>query len=202
MKIIPILSTSLVPIVNVGMYYSNISPDVISEDFYNNENLDENITSDNEVFDMNKYCGYVKRVAQDFAEQEWLPIMKQFGVVSIKLTDWYHPHDYFYGSDRLDVELEVVDDFEEKITPILKDIIDNHSWAKEYINEHYKSHSGWISFMPKSYEQIITFKDIQCYGAALTLLMIDNGYDIESMQNWFEEKVLENCNYEDYCTWV
>ena len=201
-KTLPQLATSILPILDVGMYESRISPLIMAEDFYNMLDEDDDRTSDDEKCFKNKeYDNFIREKAQFIADTEWLPIMKQFGVVSIKFTDWFHPREYNFSTDYLDIEIKVEDDFEKRVTPILKDIIENHKWAKEYINDNFKSHSGFISYMPATYEDIVKFNSKYCYAAALTLLMIDYGYDVEAVQEIFEELVYEKCNYEDYVEW-
>lgn len=215
-KLMPI-GTNLFPILNVGMYGSNIDMNEIAQSFY--ESLDSNDprTSDTEHFNRDLYDGKIKAIAQKVVDDWILPPLKEWGIHSITFTEWYHPREYNFDNDSLDMVIEVDETWETDVKTKLLNIFltsaetaktAGFDWVQKYISDHWKSRSGFVSLMPQSYMEIVQFKDERDYAAALTLLTLDViGINVmqQSNQAWFEEKVydemLSNGGYEECCTW-
>lgn len=202
-KTIKDLSTNILPIINIDLYGSLISPNCLAEEFYMTLDEDDPRDGNHENgFAFPDYKNAVAQVATDYITFSWLPLMKKYGVISIKNEGIYSPSEYNFTTDRLDFSVAVCDDFEEKVTPILKHLFNNNQNVIDYVEHNWKNRPGYINRMPNTLQDIIKFDSNLCYAAALTILSIHEDWDFDDEQSRFEEMVLRNLSYDDFQTWV
>lgn len=215
------LNTEILPLLQLDMYGTNIDPNEFSQHFYDGLDDEDPRTSETENFDFDAYCAGVKVQAQNVMNDWIMPSLKEHGIKSITLTEWYHPFDHFQAKDSLDMIVELEDGWENYAKVQLRNIFNQSSaiaakykargienwedadFVKKYIKEHYESRPGFVSMMPNTYEDIVKFSDERCYAAAIMIIALDciTMSGLESHQQWFEDMVYTNLDYEDYTTW-
>ena len=153
------LNTGILPIVNVGMYDTNISPcsrfddlDYEIERSSLNETEKEYIVENSwRYFDSQGYgqcvgeiaLKYIKEFFGDISDKVSVAVSDEFGVDS--------PREYNFRTDELDFSIEMEESEIEKIKSAVKGNEKFFAWA-----ERYKSRDGFISFMPYEREEYIT----------------------------------------------
>lgn len=190
------LNTNLFPIINVGMYYSNISPETIFDDYFINEdfeNGDSEYNSDQfwDNFDNDKYKTKIQELAADFLTYE---IDDNNGnEIKIEAGELYSPKYYNFDTDNIELTVE----FDKvKLLEFIKKDIDNFN---KFLKDNYTSYDGFLSFTANNVA--LWYDDYQndentAIGALLTYLFKDSEY-----QESFNLYVYENIGfYSDYYT--
>jgi len=187
------LNTNLFPIINVGMYYSPISPDSVFDDYYINddfENGDSEYNADQfwDNFDNDKYKAKIQELAADFLTYE---IDENF--VTIEAGELYSPKYYNFDTDN--IELIVNFDKFKLLDEIKKDV----NAFDTFLKENYSSYDGFRSFTANNFDEwYIDYKDEKetAIGALLTYLFKDSEY-----KESFNMYVYENIGfYSDFYT--
>ena len=151
------LNTNLLPIVNVGMYESLLSPSNIFDDWLPSSGITESMTEeeinycDNALwyhFNSDAYKKLVANYAMAFVVDFFQKIESFASVTLCDGAKIYSPKEYNFHSDTLDFEIEISESEIQKIKITTKDNQDFFAW----LNNTYRSYSGFICFMPNSKE--------------------------------------------------
>lgn len=190
------LNTNLFPIINVGMYYSCISPETIFDDYYINEDFENGDSEYNaeqfwDNFDNDKYKAKIQELAADFLMYE---IDDNNGnEIKIEAGELYSPKYYNFDTDNIELTVEF-----DKVK-ILNNVFKDVNAFDTFLKENYSSYDGFCSFIANNFEEwYIDYKDEKetAIGALLTYLFKDSEYE-ES----FNMYVYENIGYySDYYT--
>jgi hypothetical protein len=162
------LNTGICSIINVAMYESIISPSHIFEDGENKVAFSDALTKDEKEYFENEYCSSwnsdaYKKLVADYAMEiieSFLKSINDTVIISLCGTGAIDSPSYHnYRSDELDFEVEIE---QEELMKILSNVTADavfFKWA-----EQFKSHSGFISWMPyrrDDYIQAINGEDIE-----------------------------------------
>lgn len=195
------VSTSLIPVFNVGMYETFIDPRYMLEG-----SLDElPIELQNEYWDLFDNAKYEKHVldnARHFIESEILEQFTDlpFGIKKIEVEKIVSPKEYNFRTDELDFNLVVADTFKSLVIAWIVDNVGNEDFCK-FLIEHYKSYDGFMSFTPCYPLALIEEigKDTErCVSAVIHFLISefkeDNQRDFEELVNqdiWYTEFLID-----------
>lgn len=115
-----------------GFYNSLIDGDYEIENYLQDENLEY----DQIDFDFNKYKNHVAYYSCDFMEKE----LSDFGVISILFENVYSPKYYNFETDSVNCEITI------NPVKINEYIYSNYQDFEKYLENNYKSCSGFISY--------------------------------------------------------
>ena len=190
------LNSNLFPIINVGMYYSNISPETIFDDYFINEDFENGDSEYNaeqfwDNFDFDKYKTKIQELAADFLTYE---IDDNNGnEIKIEAGELYSPKYYNFDTDNIELTVEF-----DKVK-ILNNVFKDVKAFDTFLKENYSSYDGFCSFTANNFnEWYIDYKDEKetAIGALLTYLFKDSEY-----QESFNLYVYENIGfYSDFYT--
>lgn len=179
-------TTNLFRFIRPCFYESNADPRYMFEEEMNNKIMKET------DFDFEGYkkefIPYIQKQA-DVAKEK----LKDIGVIEIKVLSIESPREYNFYTDWCELEVKVEDGWENKAAEKLKGI--SESPISKDLMGSWKSRSGFISFMPQTYHEIIEgVKDGEelAIGAYLTLCLWNNN-------EWREERNL--CKDLDDFSW-
>lgn len=142
------LNTSLFPVADVAMYGTIL--DSGEMEYYLNECEEEPIE-----INQDKYEKELVYVASEFIKDNILETFKKYGIVSIENFSLKKPAYYNYQNDMLCFDVTLSDDFDE----IMKKHVPEFSKyfrCRRYIENNWQSRPGFISFMPESFEEILS----------------------------------------------
>ena len=154
------LNTNLLPIVDVGMYESFLSPSHVFGDWLSAPGVFEAMTHEeieycetisSECFNTQAY----KKLVAKYALEVVVDFFKNINdVVKVTLhsdAQIHSPKYYNFNTDVLDFEIEI----EEYEIQKIKDTVKGNQIFIKWLKETYKSYPGFICFMPRTEE---TFK--------------------------------------------
>lgn len=202
------LTTELLPLLDVGMYNSFLSPDELFSNDYEDMKSENKEETD---FDMSKYEADVCKIANKIIQEEFSDTLKKYGVDSIKCVSIGSPKYYNYQNDWGNLDLEVCDDFFMIMESWLQGKCLISGWregADRWMRDTYGSCSGFISFMPTTVQELLEHDDVErCVAVYLSLVLWDEGLfyfdvelDVSVAQYSFYERVQESLLYDDYAT--
>ena len=193
------LNSNLFPLVCVQMYETQLSP-MAYEDYM--RHLDEGEPDGDFTYYTVDYSDWKKElvlVASNYIKQNFLGVLKKYGVENIEGTGIWSPKYYNYTGDALEMTITMKEGWEqimEKSLETFAEITD----CRRYVCENWHSCSGFISFMPKSVEDVLTERDEERRLAAyLTLALVyedvleDAG---DSLENLWEAGMYEFSDYD------
>lgn len=206
------LTSELLPILNVGLYESELSPENIFG------HIIECLESDNmqEVdFDFAAYRRDFAEIARRIITEEFHPELCKYGVNAIAVGDPVMPgSSNYYASDYIEIDLHVTDDFCQNMREQIDEWRKIPNWednANQMIKESWASCSGFYSFMPQNVEEIYEMGDFErCTAEFLCFALYECGNDLieyhmfdgfvpsESLQDRFIELCENELEYEDY----
>lgn len=177
------LNTSLFPIADVAMYGTIL--DSGEMECYLNECEEEPIEINQE-----KYEKELVYVSSEFIKDNILEPFKKYGIVSIENFSLYKPTYYNYQNDMLLFDVTLSDDFDEIMKKYVSEFSKEEKF-KKYIEKHWQSRSGFISFMPESIEEILVPAKhfnmrVHQVAAFLTLCIINEDGLYEEIDNSIE----------------
>ena len=190
------LNTNLFPIINVGMYYSHISPENVFDSYIIDDDFENDFSEYNsdqfwDNFDNDKYKTKIQDLAADFLTYE---IDDNTGnEIKIEAGELYSPK--YYNFDNDNIELTVEFDKFKLLDAIKKDV----NAFDIFLKENYSSYDGFCSFTANNFDEwYIDYKDEKetAIGALLTYLFKDTDY-----KESFNLYVYENIGfYSDFYT--
>lgn len=199
------LNSNLFPIIRVGMYNSNISPDEIFDDYTINDDKENGyIHYDSEYYwDNFQNDKYKKRIAELAKEYLSEPIDDGEGnVINIKCKEIYSPKFYNFSTDEIVMEVKY------NKTQLLKVAKKEREIFGDFLYENYTSRDGFASFTSNNYNDwLIGFKDNDArdIGAILSYIFRDwenwgsnNGTFDEYVRNELSYGYSEFIDCEDY----
>lgn len=167
------LNTNLLPIINIGTYNSELSPEFMWDDYLINDDFaDGLIPYDSEYFwekfDNEKYMNELEQCAKNFISEinfsEIIPGLK------ISAGDIYSPKYYNYSTDNIDLHVKFLKN------TVLKLVTRDRENFDKFLHKNYSSYSGFISFTANNFEEWQEeYKkgEDQEIAAALTYLLKD-----------------------------
>lgn len=189
------LTTAILPLVDVGMYESVLSPSNYEE--LQKSYFMEDYTCATEFlcvgnFDYNGYKSAVIDAAKEYIEDNVMPKLREYGVIGIEPMSIWSPKYYNYSTDELEFNLYLSDNFEQIMRDNIARMRNNRS-LQRYIEEHFWSKSGFVSFMPRSFDEILAMDDEdRCISAYLTLALLESGY-------WsYSGQIIDESNFDLY----
>lgn len=151
------LNSSVLNIIDVGLYHTPLSPENFLYDFDFNDGVDESEDEQEKSYDeavdnfsMEKYKEMLITNAKQYIKDIVLPELqsKTDSIISIEVTGFYSPRSYNYGSDELEFDVTVN---KRKLIEEVYTMSDSSKF-EEYLKDEYSSHAGFTSFMPNSLE--------------------------------------------------
>lgn len=191
-----LLNTNLFGIINVGMYYSQISPETIFDDWQINDDQKEgyiNYNSDQFWYNFNNdlYIKEVQKIASSFLNG--LQSANNIDI-EIKCGVIYSPKFYNFATDNLEFYVK----FDKR--KVLKFAKDNKDTFNQFLKDNYSSRDGFHSFTANNFNYWLDdFKinNVQSIGAILTFIFKD---EFEDLQNDFVTECYENLFYSNFTT--
>lgn len=187
------LNTNLFPIINVGMYYSCISPENVFDSYNIDDDFENDFSEYNadqfwDNFDFDKYKTKIQELAADFLTYEI-----DDNEIKIEAGELYSPKYYNFDTDNIELTVEF-----DKVK-ILNNVFKDVNTFDTFLRENYSSYDGFCSFTANNFEEwYIDYKDEKetAIGALLTYLFKDTDY-----KESFNLYVYENIGfYSDYYT--
>lgn len=193
------IDSNLFPLVCVQMYETQLSP-MAYEDYM--RELDKGEPDGDFTYYTVDYSDWKKElvtVATNYIKENFLKVLKKYGVEDIKGTGIWSPREYNFTGDALDMEITMQDGWEaimERSLQTFSEISD----CRRYVCENWHSYSGFISFMPQTVEDVLTESDDERRLAAyLTLALVYE--DVlesagDSLENLWEAGMYEFSDYD------
>lgn len=189
------LTTSTLPIINVGMYHGELNPDYIiyidEESEYTEDEYWEN-------WDNEKYNNFILKSAREFIKENVTPYFRKLnlGVKTIKVERIYSPKQYNYGDDQLYFTLAVrKEKFIENILKKLNSDDENYSEENmdEWLSEEYKSRPGFISYMPQRKKDLIGCLDVKDddYERGIAAFLTYVITEVDNKENFWQEEFVD-----------
>ena len=186
------LNTSLFPVADVAMYGTIL--DSGEMEYYLNHGDEEPIE-----INQDKYEKELVYVSSEFIKDNILEPFKKYGIVSIGNFSLYKPAYYNYQNDMLCFDVTLSDDFDDIMKKYIPEFAKEEKF-KKYIEEHWQSRSGFISFMPESIDEILRPSKhfnmrVHQVAAFLTLCILNEDglfEEIDDSINKFLEYLTEN----------
>lgn len=210
-------STSIIPMLNVGMYDSCLSPDsVFNYEFENDENEGRDFDKEWESFDGEAYNAAVGKMAAEKAESIAADYLNgKNGIKSVTSNgEIISPKDYNFETDELSIDIEMEEDFMEVLQSNFKKWEEENGEVKKWVKDHYTSYDGFWSAIPNNLSKIAS--DIaegidldRLIGVYACLCLVDAGYFKEDKWNKSEyeqnnisliEEVEYNLCWDDFIT--
>lgn len=206
------LNNSVLEIINVGMYNTNLSPENFLNEFDYNPDSDESEEEQQEEYDrlennfsIEKYHNMISTNAQIYINNIILPELteKTESIKSLEVTGIYSPKSYNYGTDELNFDLTI------NKREIIKEIstMVGLSDFDDYLRENYSSRDGFISTMPKNLEEFDeelskpenddSWQPVVQYLNYLFSKCGDENNKIEKFDEWLFDNEIDR-DYSDY----
>jgi hypothetical protein len=205
-KIYKILLTSeLLPFASVDTYQGLLNPENMYDSYLYDQD-EEFVEKFWDDFDHEIYGEAIQKVANNFFVSNVLPIFKNFFgkniIVAGDISDFKSPKSYNYSSDKLYIDLYISSpkDVFNKLNEYLNEKGKTDMFDK-WLKDTYKSYSGYISYMPKSIEDINysieNDKDVALsIGAILSYILFDiSDYDVNNATESIYYMLSENLPY-------
>jgi len=161
------------------------------------------------------YSAYYKKCAELIHTEVESRLINKGYILGSKFDNLYSPKEYNFHNDSINCTFELGLVQKNKIT---KDILNNLDSFKKYLENHFKSRSGFISFYPYEVENWISGKklNIECFenavrfNALLDFLLLLDGEEIESyiyenvngniyMSEFIEPGIYNKLTEQEYC---
>ena len=145
--------TQVIPVIDVGMYDSVLSPYDMFRDY--DDNGDEIERSDEEWdrFDSAKYKEIVGKAAAEIVNPLFNGFEDKYGI-SVKSDGGItSPRYYNFETDELNLTVETADGFMEKALAAIDRFRQNERIV-QYVNDNWKTRDGFWSFMPESINEL------------------------------------------------
>lgn len=188
------ISSALFPCVSVDTYETMLSP-VQLEDEAMACNESEYRPFDYAHIDCGELDDAIVTYAKGWIEDEVLPKMQKYGLQGIDDCEIHHPREYNFTTDCLLFTAIMSDDWRERMNQWLARFTD--AKFQDYIDRHFKSCDGFISWMPQSFAEIRQMDDKErCIGAYLTLCLLNESFVMRDVliesQEYIEEQIIRN----------
>jgi len=193
------LTTNLLPIVNVGMYDSLLSPDNLINDYNIDEDKDnEYINYDSteywtNLFDISKFRAKILTLATEYIKDEIKPILTglKLGISDIETVSINSPKFYNFENDMLYFDLIVEDQFNNNIIDKINNLsTDELNRFNAYLKDNYSSYDGFVSFTSNNSLDVIN-----------NVLNYDER-DISAFLNWYVFDFLNEIDENDWIQYV
>jgi len=178
-----------------GFYNSIFEFDREGEDidWYNEENK-TNYKFDDFKFD---YREYEERIASEIVDAVEVAIHDNLGIdVDLKFLGIDRPRFYNYRSDYIDTELSISESNLDKLKDLLRD---NKEEFANYLEENYKSRSGFVSFFSYDFDEWLndylkfdSDKLSQAIQGALNFLLLNDDYSEWSIYDEISGEIYVN----------
>ena len=189
-----LLNSNLFPILSVGMYNSELSPDVMFDDYSINEDFENGDSEYNaetfwEKFDNKKYVKEIEKRADKFLSGS---IEADGILVKIKTGEIYSPKYYNFSTDEIDLTVTFN---KNKVKKFAKE---NQEDFDSFLKENYSSYDGFSSFTANNYKEwLVDYNEgrEQAIGAVLTYIFQE---DLEEFREDFKAECQEEMYYSEF----
>ena len=182
------ISSDLFPCVCVAMYGTRLDSSVYEEDmsdcYSDSEHPFSYFTVDRDTWELE----IIDR-AGDFINERVVPIMQKYGLAAIQVETIHSPRFYNFENDCLYFTVSMSEGWREQMHAWLLKFRQQPKFT-DYIRQHWHSCSGFISFMPETFDEIEAFEDeARCIGAYLTLCLLNE--DAIGLADEFVDETVE-----------
>lgn len=186
------LNSNLFPIINVGMYNSNISSENVFDDYTiiddkENGHIHYDVDYFWSNFQNDKYKKRIGELASEFLDGK---IENDNGIeITIKCKEIYSPKYYNFGTD------EIVMDVTFNKTKVLQVVKKERETFNQFLKDNYTSYDGFTSFTSNNYNDwLVDFEgnEVRSIGAVLSYLFQNT---IKDNRHHFETFVVEGIGY-------
>ena len=210
-------STSIIPMLNVGMYDSCLSPDsVFRYEFDDEENQGRDFDKEWEKFDYSSYKAAVGHIAAKKAETIAASYLNgKNGIKSVTSNGKIlSPKYYNFETDELSIDVEMEEDFMEVLQSNFKRWEKENGEVAKWVKKQYTIYDGFLSAIPNTLSKIAS--DIadgidldRLIGVYSCLCLVASGYFKENGRDGSEyaqnnveliEEVEENLCLDDFLT--
>ena len=174
------LTSAICPIVDIGVYDTILSADLLEEDAL--YNLKEDYHELVDVFgclgsfDWKQYNEMILNASKSIIDDSVMPILSKYGAAAIKAVEIWNPKEYNHSNSQLYFDVYVVENFHEIFNKNMKEFAKNEMLI-EFMRKRYRSYSGFVSFMPQSMDEVAQFEDKErCLACYLTFALLVEGY--------------------------
>jgi len=177
-------STSIIPMLYVGMYDSVLSPEsVFNYEFEDEENKGRDFDEEWERFDYTAYKTAVGKKAAAIAEriaEEYLNGKNGIKAVTSN-GDILSPKYYNFSTDVLSIDVEMEEDFMEVLQSNFKKWEKENGAVAKWVKDHYTSYDGFLSAIPNNLAEIASniadgIDLDRLIGVYVCLCLVDTGY--------------------------
>lgn len=177
-------STSIIPMLYVGMYDSCLSPEsVFNYEFEDEENDGRDFDEEWERFDYTSYKASVGKKAAAIAERianEYLNGKNGIKAVTSN-GNILSPKYYNFETDVLSIDVEMEDDFMKVLQSNFKKWEKENGAVAKWVKDHYTSYDGFWSAIPNSLAEIASniadgIDLDRLIGVYACLCLVDTGY--------------------------
>lgn len=184
------MNTSILPIVNVGMYQSTLAPDFVFSEWLCAPDLLEQLTDEEKDYCEEASCYHFDKDAYDRVVAKYaIELVAEFlgciaPLIQVSLVNGAtinSPSYYNYRTDRLDFDVSID---ETELNKIISMVEKDHVFFS-WLRNTYRSYPGYICLMPSTKEEFtkaISGKDIERAVAAYLMFLFD-----QSITNNFKE---------------
>ena len=168
------LNSGLLPCIEVGMYESPLS----SMHFEDRENEMNRQDGDEYTYckvNQEDWEKELTEAANDWLQDNVIDVLGDYGCMAIEGTGIWSPRYYNFDTDRLEMTVTMADGWRDIMAEKIASWRGNKEIEK-YICDHWHSCSGFISFMPKDLDELLTSDDEDRQLAGyLTLALLAEG---------------------------
>lgn len=186
------LNNKLFPIINVGSYHEGVdSDDIFADDTTAIYNADLDLATH---FDMDAWDAALVKEAQNIIDESFLVEFKKFvpEIKTIKCVGIYHPKQYNYGDDQLNMDITFDSSLKDRIIKLANE----DKALNDHLVKTHKSSSGFINQMPENSKELIEAlneKDTDRGYSAYFIYVMDELMDgSEKMTEKFTNELREN----------
>lgn len=177
-------STSVVPLLSVGMYESPLSPDsVFGYEFEDPENAGRNFDEEWNRFDYRAYKSAVGRLAKKHAEDAASTYLNgKYGIKAVTSNgDILSPKFYNFETDVLSIDIEMEENFMETAQAYMRRWAQENGEVAKWVKDHHSSYDGFWSAVPNNLPEIASDiaegTDIdRLMGVYAKMCLVDAGY--------------------------
>ena len=177
-------STSIVPIIRVGMYDSLLSPDfVFSSEFEDPENDGRDFDSEWSRFDGAAYKAAVGKIAKRKAEKIASERLNgKYGLKAVTSNgDILSPRYYNLETDVLSIDIEVEDGFMDVVQKNMRRWGEENGKVAAWVKERHSDRPGFWSAIPNNIPEIAAMlaNDLdtdRLMGVYAEMCLVDSGY--------------------------
>ena len=189
-------NTEALPIVSIGTYDTELSPNFVFESEYKEQ---ERLGQEEVEFDFLSYLTEIGKIATGIISDVLSSIVGKYGLKGIEVSfdSVSSPREYNFTSDKANISISISYDKNEVLDnfSLLKDKAVNDFW-----DEHYRSRSGFISFCAEDEKELERYmfgdgdRDLG-WSQYLMFCLMREDTDIEILNEEIYNQVITSVEY-------